>query len=137
MDLVADGLFEQAETVTATRAISAPIRTVDETERLDRLRCVEARSMVLIAPAWRNQAAVSRLLLRLRGSAGDVVGPQLGRDRDRGTVRGRPAGTGVAMGESGGATHPLNASSSRHLVTTSHWLRPSVGLSSSNPSKPS
>src|SRR5271169_6822800 len=33
--------------------------------------------------------------------------------------------------------HALNAASSRHLVTTSQVVRPSVGLSSSKPSKPS
>src|SRR5579862_9285092 len=34
-------------------------------------------------------------------------------------------------------SHPWNAASSRHLVTTSQVARPSVGLSSSKPSKPS
>ena len=34
-------------------------------------------------------------------------------------------------------THAWNASSSRHLVTTSQVVRPSVGLSNSKPSKPS
>jgi hypothetical protein len=33
--------------------------------------------------------------------------------------------------------HAWNASSSRHLVTTSQVVRPSVGLSSSKPSNPS
>src|SRR5271165_7530427 len=33
--------------------------------------------------------------------------------------------------------HAWNAASSRHLVTTSQVVRPSVGLSSSKPSKPS
>jgi hypothetical protein len=37
----------------------------------------------------------------------------------------------------GECIHALNASSSRHLVTTSQVVRPSVGLSSSKPSKPS
>src|SRR5579863_8995416 len=37
----------------------------------------------------------------------------------------------------GELSHARNAASSRHLVTTSQVVRPSVGLSSSKPSKPS
>src|SRR5579864_5828641 len=37
----------------------------------------------------------------------------------------------------GELSHAWNAASSRHLVTTSQVVRPSVGLSSSKPSKPS
>ena len=57
--------------------------------------------------------------------------------RRRGLFAGALGRRAVTVGEGGELTQASNAASSRQRVITSHVVRSSVGLSSSNPSNPS